>query len=91
VREVPHGFQGSKPSIAQQTTSSSGNVSGTYRFFIKMPDGSFHKINNKKNLNTIIKPFLLECNAFSSNYQGIFSTREKPFMETIELYNSLCK
>ena len=77
--------------LAQQTVSGSGNVTGTYRFFLKLPDGTFYKINNKKNLKNFIKPYLLKCPAFASNYKGDFSTREKPFMETIKLYNSLCK
>ena len=78
--------------LAYQTYSSgSGSSSGTYRFFLKLPDGTFYKINNKKNLKNFIKPYLLKCPAFASNYKGDFSTREKPFIETIKLYNSLCK
>ena len=41
--------------LAYQTYSS-GSSSGTYRFFLKLPDGTFYKINNKKNLKNFIKP-----------------------------------
>jgi hypothetical protein len=77
--------------LAEQTTSSSGNVSGVYRFFIKFPDGTFYKINKRKNLNNVIKPYLLKCLAFKSSYKGDFSTRQNPFIETIKFYNSVCK
>ena len=77
--------------LASQYVSNSGGSTGTYRFFIKFPDGTFCKINNKKNLNSIIKPYLLKCEAFKNAYTGTFSTREEPFQEMIRLYNSLCK
>ena len=71
-------------------TSSGSYLAGTYRFIIKMPDGTYYKIDNKKNMNKHIKPFLLECSSFANNYKGDFSWEEKPFTEMIELYNSLC-
>jgi len=70
---------------------STGGPSGIYRFYIKMPDGSYYKINSKKNMKNIIKPYLLSCKEFENNYKGDFSTREQPFMDMIKLYNSLCK
>ncbi len=76
--------------LAQQA-STSGGPSGTYRFFIKFPDGTYVKINSKKNMENIIKPYLIKCSAFVSNYKGNYSTRENPFMEMITLYNSLCQ
>jgi DNA-directed RNA polymerase subunit L len=68
-----------------------GNVpSGTYRFFIKMPDGTYYKINKKSNVEKYIKPYLLKCEEFKNQYKGDFSRREFQFMEMIKLYNSLC-
>ena len=67
------------------------NPVGKYRFFICMPDGTFYKINSKKNMEKYIKPYLLSCSVFAQQYKGNFSTREEPFMEMIRLYNALCK
>ena len=67
-----------------------GGPVGTYRFYLKMPDGTFYKINKKGNIKKFIKPYLLECDKFKEAYNGDFSTEEKPFMEMIKLYNSLC-
>lgn len=64
--------------------------SGTYRFFIKMPDGTFYKINNRKNMEKYIKPYLLQCEEFKNQYKGNFSRSEYLFKPMIELYNSLC-
>ncbi len=69
----------------------SGNVaSGTYRFFIKMPNGTYYKINKKSNMEKYIKPYLLKCVEFKNQYKGDFSRREPQFIEMIKLYNSLC-
>ena len=67
----------------------SGSV-GSYRFFIRMPDGTVHKINDKKNMNEVIKPFLLRYSEFKTEYKGEFKDDEYTFMEMIKLYNSLC-
>ncbi len=91
--------------LAQQSTTSTitytpgapsgdwntGSARGSYRFFIKMPDGTYYKINSKSNLKKYIKPYLLQCEEFEKQYKGSFSTREWPFMEMIKLYNSLCE
>ncbi|MEI6767245.1 MAG: hypothetical protein WCM76_16565 [Bacteroidota bacterium] len=69
---------------------STGGPSGTYRFFLKMPNGTYIKVNSPKNMKEKIKPFLLKCEEFKKQYKGDFSTMEKPFIEMIELYNSLC-
>jgi hypothetical protein len=65
--------------------------SGIYRFFLKMPDGTYYKINSKKNMKTYIIPYLKQCSEFNKSYKGDFSSKEDPFMEMIRLYNSLCK
>ena len=64
---------------------------GSYRFIIKMPDGNYYKINDKGNMNDIIKPYLLKCAEFKNKYKGNFSTDEEPFKETAALYNQLCQ
>jgi len=63
---------------------------GVYRFFLKLPDGTYYKINSKKNRTKYIIPFLTKCEKFTAQYTGNFSPREPQFMETIELYNALC-
>jgi hypothetical protein len=65
-------------------------VQGVYRFFLKMPDGTYYKINSKKNRTKYIIPYLNKCEDFKNEYKGNFSPGEPQFMETIELYNSLC-
>jgi hypothetical protein len=82
--------------LAQQGYSSNnmaggGGPSGTYRFFLKMPDGNYYKINSKSDMNEHIKPYLLQCKEFKSQYKGDFNSHEEPVMEMIKLYNSLCK
>jgi hypothetical protein len=68
-----------------------GGPAGIYRFYLKMPDGTYYKINSKKNMKNYIKPFLQKCSEFVNEYTGDYSTKEEPFMEMIKLYNSLCK
>ena len=69
---------------------STGGPTGIYRFYLKMPNKTYYKINNAGNMKKYIKPYLLRCKEFKSQYKGDFSTREEPFMEMIRLYNSLC-
>jgi hypothetical protein len=64
---------------------------GSYRFFLKMPDGTYYRINDSGNIKKYIKPYLMKCKEFADQYKGDFDTEEKPFMETVKLYNSLCK
>ena len=68
-----------------------GGPSGIYRFYLKMPDGTYYKINNKHNMEDFIKPYLLKCKDFENQYKGDFSAHEGPFMKMIRLYNSLCE
>ena len=81
--------------LAQQGTTIGSDFtsdpSGTYRFFLKMPTGTYYKINNKSNMKEHIKPYLSRCKEFAAEYKGDFNTNEEPFMEMIRLYNSLCK
>lgn len=74
-------------------------ATGIYRFFIKMPDGTFYKVNKKKNIEKYIEPYLLKCEEFKKQFKGFHFNRavnatldenEKHFIEQIELYNSLC-
>lgn len=66
-------------------------ASGIYRFYLKMPDGTYYQINNAGNIKKYIKPYLLKCAEFKNQYKGDYSTKEEPFMAMIKLYNSLCK
>ena len=66
-------------------------VTGIYRFFLKMPDGTYYNIKSKSDMKKHIKPYLLKCVAFKNQYKGDFSTREEPFMDMIKLYNSICE
>jgi hypothetical protein len=65
--------------------------SGTYRFFIRMPSGVVYKINDKKNMQEIFKPFFLKCPEFANEYKGEFTSDEPTFMNMVRLYNSLCE
>ena len=74
-------------------------AAGHYRFFIKMPDGTFYKVNKKKNIEKYIEPYLLKCEEFKKQFKGFHFNRavnatldenEKHFIKQIELYNSLC-
>ncbi len=77
--------------------TSTGYVStGTYRFFIRMPDGKLYKINNNKNKKGIIIPYLLKCKRFKNEYKGDLKfnanrfVNEENFIEMIRFYNSIC-
>lgn len=78
------------PGSAQGDWTQAGGPMGIYRFYLKMPNGTYYKINNKGNMKKYIKPYLLKCAAFKEQYTGDYSTREQPFMEMIRLYNSVC-
>ncbi|MDF4202471.1 hypothetical protein PXD56_05880 [Maribacter sp. SA7] len=68
-----------------------GSKMDSYHYTIKMPNGGWYDIRKKKNMNNIIKPFLLKCEAFKKEYKGDYNAGEARFNETIELYNSLCQ
>ncbi|MFD2914957.1 hypothetical protein [Psychroserpens luteus] len=70
--------------------TSSGRA-GIYKFFLKLPDGTYYKINSKKNMKKYIVPYLKECEAFANQYKGDYSNDRDLFIEMIELYNSVCK
>lgn len=86
------------------TTHNTEGHAGIYRFFIKFPDGTYYKIDKKKNRKKFIEPYLLKCQKFKEAYTGDFVFKEKPnlkaeepfkeredsFKKIIELYNSLC-
>ncbi len=78
-------------------------AAGNYRFFIKLPNGTFYKVNKKKNIEKYIEPYLLKCEEFKKQFKGFHFDRakfaakgssldenEQHFIEQIELYNSLC-
>jgi hypothetical protein len=77
-----------RPSGSTQTMS---GRAGVYKFFIKLPDGTYYKVNKKKNMNKYIIPYLQECEAFKSQYTGDYSADQEPFIEMVKLYNSVCK
>ena len=64
--------------------------SGKYRFIIRFPDGRFYKANSAGNMKKYIKPYLLQCPDFATNYKKKYSTKEIPFIEMIAFYNYYC-
>jgi len=66
-------------------------TSGITKFFIKMPDGAFYDIRKSSDMKKHIIPYLKECSAFTSAYQGDYDDDVEKFKETVKLYNSLCK
>ncbi|MBD3636468.1 MAG: hypothetical protein HUJ25_03925 [Crocinitomicaceae bacterium] len=73
-----------------QRINTNGDPVGKYRFFVRFPDGEWYTVNSK-NMETIIKPYLIKCKAFASSYSGEFSTSEEEAIEMFELYNQLCQ
>lgn len=71
-----------------QSYTSAGTV--MYIFYLKMPDGTFYKINDKLNMSQFIIPYLKKCSAFTDQYDGDYSNKEEAFIEMIQLYNQLC-
>lgn len=65
-------------------------TSGTYLFYILMPDGKKYKIN-RSNMKKVIKPYLMQCAEFVKEYKGDYTTEEYPFLQMAMLYNRVCK
>ena len=81
-----------KNTLGNPTLMKSSGYVGKYRFYLKMPDGTFYQINSEKNIRKYIEPYLMSCSEFESEYKGdVYDTSEEAFMATIRLYNSLCK
>jgi len=78
------------PSVYNPKGAFKNETSGTYLFQLKMIDGKIIKIN-KKNMKKIIKPYLLQCKQFASEYKGNFAHDEASVIEMITFYNNLCK
>lgn len=76
----------------QYTRSADGSSSpiGIYRFYLKMPDGKYYKINSSKNMKEVIVPYISNCKSFTDQYKGRYTYEEGRFIEMIKLYNSLC-
>jgi len=74
-----------------RTTGGSRPLQLPIRFFIKMPDGKYYKINKKRNMKKVIIPYLMQCKAFTNKYKGDYSNEEQAFIDMIKLYNSVCK
>ncbi|WP_395052995.1 hypothetical protein [Flavobacterium sp.] len=61
------------------------------KFFIKMPDGTFYDIRKSRDRKKYIIPYLKQCDAFNSEYNGDFDSSYEEFTKMIVIYNSLCK
>ena len=64
--------------------------SDIYRFYVRLADGSYVKVNSRSNMNRHIKPALLTCEDFNDSYQGEFSNDEMEFLDMVSFYNFLC-
>ena len=64
--------------------------SDIYRFYVRLGDGSYVKVNSRSNMNKHIKPALLTCEDFSDSYQGEYSIDEVEFLTMVSFYNFLC-
>lgn len=71
-----------------QFSSASSSIT---KFFVKMPDGTFYDIRDSGDRKKHIIPYLKQCSAFVSAYNGDYDDEVKSFTKTVELYNSLCK
>jgi len=91
VYSQQQGYMNYAPGESIGVPNSAGGPSGKYIFYIKMPEGTFYKINKKSNMKKYIIPYVSKCEEFKSKYKGDYSTLEKPFIAMIRLYNSLCK
>jgi hypothetical protein len=64
-------------------------VSPLYRFYVRLPDGSYLKVNSKSNMKKYITPALLQCEDFKDAYVGEFSNEEQNFLDMVSFYNFL--
>jgi hypothetical protein len=79
------------PEYNYNYASESGGPVGKYRFFVKLPDGTYYKINSRSNMKKYIEPYLKKCDEFRDGYKGPFSSNEEEFKKMIKYYNSVCK
>ena len=76
--------------LIHQDNSNTSDATVMYIFYIRFPDNSYYKINDKGNMNSIIIPYLKKCEKFVSEYKGDYSNKEEAFIEMIQLYNAHC-
>ena len=76
--------------LIHQDNSNSKEATVMYIFYLRMPDNSYYKINDKKNMEGTIVPYLKQCEAFVLSYKGDYSNKEADFIEMIKLYNRSC-
>jgi len=68
------------------------NFTSTFtKFVIKLPDGVYYDVRKNSDMKKHIIPFLQQCEAFNTAYQGNFETDFTRFVKMIQLYNSVCK
>ena len=65
-------------------------LSPVYRFYIRLDDGSYYKVNSRLNMSRYIRPYLNKCEDFKDAYTGEFVSEEEQFMFMIRFYNFLC-
>ena len=63
--------------------------SPVYRFYVRLTDGSYLKVNNKSNMRKYIKPALLENDDFRDAFVGEYSNEEQDFLNMVSFYNFL--
>lgn len=68
----------------------SQSAAGTYKIYLKMQDGTYLDVLDRKTMKKVIIPYLEKCADFKAEYTGNYSTYEPKIIETIKLYNSLC-
>jgi hypothetical protein len=64
-------------------------MSPIYRFYVRLPDGSYLKVNSKSNMKKYITPALLQCEDFKDAYVGEYSNEEVEFINMVSFYNFL--
>ena len=61
--------------IINQTDVGENNSPSDYIYSVKMPDGTYYKLNDKNMINSI-KPFLEKCEKFKNEYKGNYLDSE---------------
>ncbi len=61
-----------------------------YRFYVRLDDGTFYRVNKSSDFEEHIKPYMLSCSKYKNTIKENIINEEEPFVEMVNLYNSLC-
>ena len=62
-----------------------------YRFYVRIEDGNFYKVDKRSDFENVIVPFMMKCEKFRNALDFPLTKDEKTFIKAAKLFNSLCE